>query len=151
MVKIETLEQLPHGYDPRLAAVLSEEVPDDVLVSFYYMNASPDPSANYRWELHRDGRLFYVEHSGKNITFENTFDRPLPKRPTKRLTDGDIRALYDQFDRADFFRQPGLQRPSPTEGGVYVVVRARRGDKVHDVVYENLEPPLVNYLYSITL
>jgi hypothetical protein len=149
LADIERIDRLPEDYDSRLTAILREAVPDDVIVSFYYMAAAKNPSANYRWELHRDGRLFLVHHSGRNPTYENTFDRPLPKEPTKVLKESDIRALYDQLDQAGFFTQPTLQRVSSAQGGAYVVVRARDGDRVHDVVYQNIENPLIKSFYSI--
>lgn len=150
MTTIQTFEQLPPNYDPRLTPILRESVPDNVIVSFYYMAAAKNPEANYRWDLHRDGRLFLVHHSGKNPTYENTFDRPLPKTPIHVLTDSDIGTLNNELDQSGFFDQPALQRTSSAQDGAYVIVRARRGDKVHDVVYENIENPLVKYLYSIT-
>ena len=150
MANIETFAFVPPDCDPRILSLLREPVPKDVIVRFYYMAASKSPRANYRWDLHSNGQLFVARHSGTNLTMENTFDRPLPKTPTKRVTQDDIRSLYDQLERADFFNQPGLQRPAPTEGGAYVVVRVRRSDQVHDVVYENIESPLIQYLYAVT-
>jgi hypothetical protein len=150
MVEVNKRDQVPRDYDPRLTAILQEPVPDDVLVRFYYMAASKNPSANYRWDLHRDGRLFWVRHSGKDVTYENTFDRPLPKKPSRVLTEVEMCALEGQVERAGFFEQPGWQKPSLSRGGAYVVVRARRGDQIHDVIYENIENPFVEYLYSLT-
>jgi hypothetical protein len=148
MIKIETFERLPENYDSRLTPILREPIRDDVIVSFYYIAASKNPSPNYRWDLRRDGSLFLTRHSGRNPTFEVTFDRPLPKRPTKVLSQDEIEALRAQFERADFFNQPGFQRIF-VEGGNYVIVRARRDGMAHEVVYENVESPLVVYLYSI--
>jgi hypothetical protein len=149
MTQITTFERVPEDYDPRLTAILSDPIPNDVIVSFYYMAASKNPSANYRWELHRDGRLFVVHHSGQNPSYEITFDQPLPTQPTKTLTNGEIRELYAQLDRSDFFSQPGLQREPRARGGNHIVLRVRRGDTIHEVVYQNVEGPLVEYLYSI--
>jgi hypothetical protein len=148
MTQIESQSQLPKDYDSRLTTVLSQPVPEDVIISFYYMAAAKSPHANYRWELHRNGRLFLVHHSGKNISFEVTFDQPLPSKPTKVLTNPEIQALYTQLEQANFFTQPGFQRIN-VKGGTYVIVRARRGEEFHEVVYENIEGPLVQYLYSI--
>lgn len=150
VTNIETFDQLPEDYDSRLRAILREPIPDDVIVSFYYMAAAKSPAPNYRWELHRDGQLFLVRHSGQNLTFEVTFDQPLPLEPTQILSNAEIQALYSQFEQVEFFEQPKLQRHLYAEDGSYVIVRARLGDKFHEVVYENVEGPLVEYLYSIT-
>ena len=85
LVTIETLEHIPDDYDPRLTSILRDAVPDDVLVSFYNMAISETPHGNYRWELHRDGRLFVAYHSGEKKGIEKAFDRPLPKRPTREI------------------------------------------------------------------
>jgi len=146
---IETFDQLPENYDSRLTAILREPIPEEVIVSFYYMGAR-NPYPNYRWELHRDGRLFLVRHSGQNLTFEVTFDQPLPLEPTQILSNAEIQALYSKFEQVEFFEQPKLQRHLYAQDGSSVIVRARLGDTFHEVVYENVEGPLVEYLYSIT-
>ena len=149
VTNIETFDQLPEDYDPRLTAILSEPISDGVIVSCYYIAASKNPRNNYRWELHQDGRLFAVQHSGQNPSFEITFDQPLPSQPTKILSKDEIQTLYSQLEQAKFFDQPKLQR-IPVEGGIYVILRVRQGDRTHEVVYENVENPLFKYLYSIT-
>ncbi|MFP5271145.1 hypothetical protein [Coleofasciculus sp.] len=149
VTNIETFDQLPEDYDPRLTAILSEAVPDNVIVSYYYIAASKNPRNNYRWELNQDGRLFAVQHSGQNPSFEITFDQPLPSQPTKILSKDEIQTLYSQLEQGKFFDQPQLQRIS-VEGGNYVILRVRQGDRFHEVVYENVENPLLEYLYSIT-
>ncbi|HEY9650705.1 MAG TPA: hypothetical protein V6C95_08585 [Coleofasciculaceae cyanobacterium] len=149
MTQIETFEQLPENYDSRLSDILRQQIPDDVIVSFYYISAAKDYSPNYRWELHTDGRLFLIHHSGKNISFDVTFDRPLPVKPTKILTNDQIQALYSQLEQARFFQQPQFQKRLNVEGGSCVIVRVRRDNRFHEVVYENVESPLVEYLYSI--
>jgi hypothetical protein len=148
MPKVETFDQLPENHDSRLSAILSEPMSDDVIVSFYYIAVSKNPRANYRWELHRDGRLFVVHHTGQNPLFEVPFDQPFPAEPARILADDEIHALYAQLEQANFFEQPELQRIF-VEGGSYVVLRARRNNIFHQVVYENVEGPLVEYLYSV--
>lgn len=149
MTQIEIFDQLPANYDSRLTDIVRQPMPDDVIVSFYYISAAKDYSPNYRWELHQDGRLFLVHHSGKNIAFDVTFDRPLPLEPTHILTQAQIQALYSQFEQARFFEQPKFQKRPNVEGGSIVIIRARRGDIFHEVVYENVEDSLVEYLYSV--
>ena len=145
--EIESFDQLPQPYDYRMETILSEPSPESTIVSFFYV-AFRDPRPNYRWELHQDGQLFFVRHSGQNIS-DVPFDRPLPLQPTKVLSSAEIQALYSQLEQADFFEQPKYQRRPRVEGGGYVLVRARRGDTFHEVVYENVEGPLVQYLYSL--
>lgn len=149
MTQIETFDQLPDNYDPRITTILSDPMPEGVLLSFYYIVASKNPRPNYRWELHRNGQLFLVRHSGQNPSFEVPFDRPLPSQPSQQLSDTDIQNLYAQLEQASFFDQPKLQKRTNVEGGSYVIVRARCDDTFHEVVYENIEDPLVEYLYSI--
>lgn len=150
MAETETFDELPPGYDARLDAVLREPVPDDVIVRFYYMAAAKNPAVNYRWDLRRDGRLFLARHSGNNPSYEITFDQSLSDKPVMTLRDNQIDALNDQFKRSAFFQQPRLQRLANAQDGFYVVVRARRGDHLHDVVYHNVDNPPVKYLHSIT-
>jgi hypothetical protein len=149
MSQIETFDQLSESYDSRLTDIMRQSIPGDVIVSFYYISISKDYSPNYRWELHQDGRLFLVHHSGKNISFDITFDHPLPLKPTKILTKSQIQALNSQFEQAKFFEQPKFQKRLNVEGGSCVIVRVRHGDKSHEVVYENVESSLIEYLYSI--
>lgn len=150
MDTIETFDQLPKNYDPRLTALFRDSVPEDVIVSFYGVAAGKNPKSNYRWELHRDGRLFVVRHSGKNPSYEVTFDRPLPKKPTKILSQEKIVEIYTQLDKVDFFNQPKLQRRPKVFDGGYAIVRVRRGAEFNEVVYENVRGALEDYLYSIT-
>lgn len=149
MTKAETYDHIPADYDMRLTHIIAEPMTGDVIVSFYYMAVSKNPRANYRWELHSDGRLFVTHHSGKNISSEITFDRPLPKKPVKILSKNDITALYAQLKKSKFFGQPKFQKIF-VEGGSYTILRARDKSSVHEVVYENVESPLIKYLYSIT-
>ncbi len=152
MSGIETFDHLPEKYDPRVTDVLRQPLPADVIVGFYYMAAAKNPSANYRWELRRDGRLFLVHHSGKPAATGVTYDRPLPAKPAKVLTPAQMEKLRAELERAKFFEQPELQMTA-TKDGAYVIVRARRGEPphevAHDVVYQNVEGPLVDYLYTI--
>lgn len=149
MSDFESFERLPAGYDRRLTAVLAEEMPEDVIVSFYYIGAGKNPSANYRWQLHEDGRLFLSRHSGQNLRSDVIFDRPLPNHPTTVLTADEIDDLYAHFEQSDFFQQPGFQRNPRAEDGSYVIVRARQDSRTYEVVYQNVEEPPVDYLYDI--
>jgi len=149
MSNIETFDDLPENYDLRLTNLLDEAIPHDVIVSFYYVAVSKNPSNNYRWELHRDGRLYITRHSGKNPSFEITFDKPLPKKPTKILSKDKISALYKRFEETKFFEQPKFRKVF-VQGGSYVILRVRRNNSLYEVVYENVESPLIDYLYSIT-
>jgi hypothetical protein len=148
MTNIKTFAQLPENYDSRLTAILSEPIPDDVLMSFYYIAAAKSPHPNYRWDLHQDGRLFLVHHSGQNVSYEITFDQPLPLQPNTILSNDEIETLYSQLEQAKFFEQPGFQKTDAKDGN-YVVVRVHMADKFHEVVYQNVEDPFVEYLYSI--
>jgi hypothetical protein len=150
MTRIQSHDTLPEDFDARVTKLLAEPLPDDVLVGFYYVAAGKSPHPNYRWQLTQDGALFVVHHSGKNPSFDITFDRPLPEKPTKRLDDGAVRALMAELDRADYFRQPAYQVDPRAEDGAYVIVRARRDGAVHDVVYHNVEGPLVQFLFGVT-
>ncbi len=150
MDTIETFDLLPANYDPRLTAIFRDSVPVDVLVSFYAMAAGKNPGNNYRWQLYQDGRLFAIHHSGKNVLYDVTFDRPLPKKPTKILPQNKILELYAQFDHVDFFHQPKLQRRPNVYDGGYVIVRVRRGEEFNEVVYQNVGGKLEEYLCSIT-
>jgi hypothetical protein len=150
MTHIRSHETLPSEFDSRVTSLLAEPLPDDVLVAFYYVAAGKSPHPNYRWQLTRDGKLFVVHHSGKDLRYEVPFDQPLPRKPTKLLDDGAVRAVMDELDRADFFRQPGYQVDPRAEDGAYVIIRARRDNGIHDVVYHNVEGPLVQYFYGIT-
>lgn len=154
MGQIETFDRLPNEYDSRLNAILSEPLSPDIAVSFYSLAVSKNPKSNYRWELYKDGRLFVTYHSGTNLTYEEPFDQPLPTKPTKTLTDSEVNTLYQQLERARFFEQPELQR-TRAKGGSFIILRARRFDAdedgmIHEVVYQNVESSLINYLFTIT-
>ena len=140
---------LPANYDSRVTTLLDQPLAEDVTLAFYYLNAGRSPHPNYRWELHRDGALFLVHHSGKNLQFDVTFDQPLPKSPTKTLSKAELAELDRKLEETKFFGQPGYQANTRAEDGDIVIVRARRGSDTNVVVYENLPSPIVDYLYTV--
>jgi hypothetical protein len=147
-----TKKALPSPFDQRVDAVLAEPVPDDVVVRFASVARAKLPFTNYRWDLNREGALFYVKHSGTNkVHWTTPFDRPLPARPSRSLGKAKVAEVLDELRKQGFFAHPGYELTEGTRDGQYVIVRARQDDRLHTVVYENVKSPLLDYLYGLAV
>jgi hypothetical protein len=142
---------LPADLPPRVAAVLAEPVPDAVVVRFAEIARGDDPTGNYRWDLDRGGRLFFVRHSDKKDGV--AFDRPLPDRPSLRLDAKHVRQVFTDLDAARFADHPGFETVPGAIGGTTVIVRARGkdGGPLHTVVFDVSRPDLLDFLESMTV
>lgn len=107
------------------------------------------PYTNYRYQLASDGKLYYVQHSGKPGDWQVPFDRPLPAKPAKQLDAAAVTALVGKLDAAGFFDHPGYQANPNVEDGSYWIVRARRGKDLNVVVFQNTQPDYVAALAAV--
>jgi len=142
-------DRLPSTFDVRVTRVLEEALPDDVVLALDHVAMAKLPYSNYRFQLRRDGGLYYVQHSGKPGDWQVPFDRPLPTAPDRRLGAAEVERLLDAVEAAGFFGHPGYQANEAAEDGSYWIVRARRGGDVHAVVYQNTQPEPVPLLISV--
>lgn len=141
---------LPSPFDLRVTRALEAPLADDVVLTFAHVAMAKSPSTNHRYELHRDGRLFYVQHSGTPGDWQQPFDRPLPAAPARTLAPSEVTALMGAVEAAGFFDHPGYQANPQVEGGSFWLVRARRGADVHTVVYQNTRPEPVGTLAAVS-
>lgn len=139
-----TRSPLPDPFDKRVTTVLAEPLAADVVVAVADIARGKSPALNYRWELHEDGRVFVVRHSGKGGDWQIPFDQPLPAKPALRLPAARVTEVRGWFDDA-FMQHPGYEAVRGHDG-TWVIVRVRGKAGVHSVVYENVQDPLLDKL-----
>lgn len=142
-------EALPTPFDKRVTTFLEMPVPDSIVVSVAMIAKGKDPEYNYRWILTADGKLFYVHRSKNTNDWQVPFDRPLPVKPTRIMTDAGLKDIQTMLNKANFFSHPGYEYEVGGEDGEYLVVCARKDGRLHTVVYENSSISLVDYLESL--
>ena len=126
---------------PEVTALLAEPVPDDVIVRFAEISRSSDHIADTRWDLHRDGRLYYA-----------VGDHPFRDKPSLRLDAKHVKEIFAALAAQGFYTQPGYQS---APGATTVIVRARSRDErdhtLTTVVYDGSRPDLLDFLETVTV
>lgn len=145
----EIRQALPSPFDVRVTRALAPPVADDVVLAFAHVAMAKSPTTNYRYELHRDGRLFYVQHSGKPGDWQQPFDRALPATAARTVPAAEVAALLDELERVGFFDHPGYEANPQVEDGSFWLVQARRAGDLHTVVFQNTRPDYVGRLAAI--
>jgi hypothetical protein len=143
-------DKLPSQFDVRVQRALGAPLADDVVIALDHVAMAKSPNTNYRYTLTRDGALFYVQHSTKPGDWQVPFDQPLPTKPSTRVDAAKVDALVAELTSAGFFDHPGYEADPQTEDGSYWIVRARRGKDVHAVVFQNVQPPYLADLTSLS-
>ena len=141
-------EPLPQILRPRLAAVVDEEIPTDIWIAFFHVMAGKSVFGSYRCSVAADGRLFFVARSTKNKDHEVPFDVPLPKEPSARLEKGQLEKIQAALDKQEFFQHPGWESRDSRDGA-HDILRVRREDQIHTVIYLNVINPLIALLQTI--
>jgi hypothetical protein len=141
---------IPENLDVRLERRDTTPLPPDALVRFQVINRGVLPDVNYRWVLYEDGRLFLARHSGDiSGDYRIPFDTELPTAPTKKLPTDVVNEVKEHLNRANFLEQAPYHLDNNVEDGGFYVVTARINGKVHEVIYEAVYPPLVEFLETI--
>jgi hypothetical protein len=135
--------------DVRLQRRDTSPLPDGVWLRFQAINRGKDPSYNYRWQLHEDGRWFNAWHSGDTSDWQTPFDTPLPDQPTAELPATLLHQIREQLLLAQFMTQPPFQQDKTVEDGSYYVVTAQRDGQTHEVIYNAVSPLPVPFLEKI--
>lgn len=143
-------EPLPTPFDVRVTRALELPLAADVVVAFAHVAMAKSPATNYRFELHRDGRLFYTQRSAKAGDWQQPFDQPLPAAPSTTVAEADVAALLQTLEAGGFFDHPGYQANPQVEDGSFWIVRARRGADVHAVVFQNTQPDWLPRLTALS-
>lgn len=137
---------VPEGLDLRIARRDVSELPAGALVRVQVIGLEKSPVNNYRWILYDDGRWFLARHSDDSNDWQNPFDTDYPADPTRRLPARDVKAVRKQLVSSRFDTQPAWQGDLRVEGGDAVVVTARLGTRAHEVIYQAVTNPLVEFL-----
>lgn len=141
---------IPDQLDVRLQRRDTDPLPPDALIKFQAIGRGKDPSYNYRWLLYTDGRWFLAWHSGDTSgDWQTPFDTPLPVSPTKQLKANVVNDIKKQLQKANFLAQPPYQADQTVEDGTFYVVTAQMDGQTHEVIYEGVYPPLVEFLETI--
>ncbi|MCL4869975.1 MAG: hypothetical protein KJ063_13495 [Anaerolineae bacterium] len=136
-------------HDTRLQRRIISPLPEGVLLRFQAINRGKDPSYNYYWQLHEDGRWFHVWHSGDTTEWQTPFDTPLPDEPTTIFPEPVMHQIREQLVEAQLMDQPRYQQDATVEDGSYYVVTARQNEQVYEIIYEAVSPPLVAFLEKL--
>lgn len=131
---------LPDQLDARVKPFVAP-LESGFVVEKLYLNRGKNPRINSRWRVDEAGRLFVSAHSGNDPQFAVPFDSDYPKKPAKQLKPAQLAALWDALEAAGFWSLPAHVARPRVEGGAYTIVRARRGEKVHQVLFEATDPP----------
>lgn len=141
---------IPDQLDVRLQRRDTSPLPPNALLRFQVIGRGKNPANNYRWVLYEDGKWFLAWHSGDTSgDWQIPFDTNLPSAPTKQLKANVVKDVKKQLQQANFPTQAPYQADQTVENGSFYVVTARLDGKVHEVIYESVYPPLVDFLASI--
>jgi hypothetical protein len=140
---------LPENFDIRVRRVLDEALGADVVLAFDRVAMAKSPRTNYRFTLSATGAMRYVQHSGAGGDWQVPFDRPLPDKPSKQVDPAKASALVAGLESAGFFTHPGYEADPRAEDGSYYILRVRKGQALHTVVYQNVEPPRMGELSAL--
>jgi len=135
--------------DVRLQRRDTSPLPEGIWLRFQAINRGKDPSYNYRWQLHEDGRWFNAWHSGDTSDWQTPFDTPLPDQPTAELPATLMHQIREQLSLAQFMTQPPFQQDKTVEDGSYYIVTAQSDGQTHEVIYNAVSPPPVPFLEKI--
>ncbi len=124
-------------------------LPLEALVKFQAIARGNDVWVNHRWVLYRDGRLYLAWNTGHDGYSTLPFDTELPDTPTQVLDKDSVNQVETQLRAGDFLQQPPYQIDTTVEDGTFYIVTARIDSKIHEVIYEAYESPLVDFLYNI--
>jgi hypothetical protein len=126
---------------PQAQEILAEPVPDDVIVRFAEISRTADHSADTRWDLHRDGRLYFA-----------TAGNPFRDRPSLRLDTKHVKEIFAALAAQGFYTHAAYES---APGGTTVIVRARTRDErdrtLTTVVYDGSRPDLLDFLETVTV
>lgn len=140
---------LPAHVDPRVDAILAEPVPDDVIL--VYASIEEHAVLDYRWDLDRAGRIYFVRRSD-SAPDGVAFDQPLPAVPNGKLDAWHLKEVTATLALHHVFDHPGFER-GPGNALDYVIVRARQpdGGALHTIVFANSRPELLDFLEAVTV
>lgn len=143
---------LPAHVDPRVDAVLAEAVPDDVILAYASIARGKSPQLNYRWNLDRAGKLYFVRRAD-NPDPTVAFDQPLPAAPSGKLDAWHLREVLATLKLHHVYDHPGYEQRQGIDGGAFVIVRARAPETgvLHTIVFENSRPELLDFLEAVTV
>ena len=149
MAERVTAGPIPDDLDVRLQRRDTSPLPPWALLRFQVINRGKGPWANYRWVLAQDGRWFLARHSGADHDWQVPFDTDLPTTPTKQVPASVVADVEARLRQADFLRQPHYHVDPTVQDGLYSVVTARLDNREHEVIYNAVYPPLVEFLREI--
>lgn len=143
MATTDVRDKLPTPFDARVTRVLEAPLPEGVVLELDHVAMAKLPYSNYRFQITADGSLYYVQHSGTPGDWQVPFDRPLPDKPSMKLDPATVTEWVAKLEAAGFFDHPGYQANPNVEDGSFWIIRARRGEDVHAVVFQNTKPDYV--------
>lgn len=140
---------IPEQLDIRLQRRETTPLPPGTWLRFQAINRGKNPRHNYRWILYEDGKLFFTAHSGDTSDWQTPFDIGWPATPSQNLARQRVDEVKKRLDEADFFAQSPYQVDNTVEDGGFYIVTARLDSREHEVIYEAIYPPLVEFLKTI--
>ncbi len=140
---------VPDQLDIRLERRDTNELPPNALIKFQVINRGKNPQHNYRWVLFEDGRLFFAWHSGSSEDWQTPFDTDLPTSPTTQLKEEIVEEIRQRLQEAEIINQAPYQADKSVQDGGFYIITVRLENESHEVIYEGIYPPLVEFLETI--
>jgi hypothetical protein len=139
--------------DGKLAAFIQQNdwlkqrdtrLPKGSFVLFQNISTGLYPKSNYKRIFFEDGRVFRANNDQNTVV---GVDKDFPKEPEGTLSAERVAELKKLLLDENFTKQSTLQiaSPAPSEGR-YLLVLARVGDEIHEVLYLDEYPKLVVFL-----
>lgn len=140
---------LPKRLPPRLEQRDIRPLPLQALIRLQQISRGKNPSNNFRWLLFLDGRVYYDVHHGGESDWSSPFADDLAAEPLQTLAAETVASVEDWLRQEDFLNEPPYQVDDSVRGGDIFVVTARLDDRLHEVIYAAVYPPLIDNLWSL--
>jgi hypothetical protein len=140
---------LPKQLPDRMKLRDQRPLPDGALLRFQQMSRGRSPAYNRRWVLFSDGRVYYDRHRGNERDWSSPFKEDLRPKADTNISPESVKAVESWLREADFFDEPPYQVDHGVRDGDNFFVTARLDDRLHEVIYAAVYPPLVENLLNL--
>ena len=140
---------LPKRLSPKLEKRDTRPLPPEALIRLQQISRGKNPSNNFRWLLFLDGRVYHDVHHGGESDWSSPFTDDLAAEPLQTLAAETVADVENWLRQADFLDEPPYQIDENVRGGDIFVVTARLDDRLHEVIYSAVYPPLIDNLWSL--
>lgn len=138
--------------DPQVVAVDGAEPPaldDGRWLRYQLISLGKGCRGNYRFEVRRDGAVFWARNQRSDCAPPQRFDVEYPAEPTAVLDEAARAALQAKIDEVGFFALPGAWRnPRGVDGGAMAILDIAGPVGAHRVILQQGEHPAVTAIHD---